>query len=300
MKVGFIGLGAMGLPMAKNVLSGGHELFTVVHKRTEPGKELERLGAVVCATSEEVARKSEVVITVLPADAELKEVVLGAHGVAKGLEKGKVLIEMTTATSMTMAEVAKVLERGGIEVLDAPVSGGTPKAASGELTIIVGGDAKVLERWRPLLETMGTAIYHVGGVGAGKVVKMVNQLMAAVHLAIIGEAFTLGVKSGADPATMAKVIRDSSGYSRMLDLRLESFILADTFVPGFKLDLMKKDVDLAVDASRALNVPLELGTAVAKMLGSASSAGMGDQDFSIAAKYLADRAGVKLSGGARS
>lgn len=189
MKVGFIGLGAMGFPMAKNVIKSGHRLFTMVHHRPEPGRELEDLGARLCASAEEIGRESEVVVTIVPADGELKEVVFGEHGLIHGLAKGKALIEMTTCTSATMLAVDQALKAMEVEVLDAPVSGGTPKAASGELTIIVGGKEAMLDRYRPLLETMGTAIYHVGAVGAGKVVKMVNQLMAATHLAILGEAF---------------------------------------------------------------------------------------------------------------
>ena len=183
-------------------------------------------------------------------------------------------------------------------MLDAPVSGGTPKAASGQLTIIVGGKTAILERCRPLLETMGTVIYHVGEAGTGKVVKMVNQLMAAVNLAVLGEAFTLGIKSGADPLTMAKVIKDSSGYSRMLDLRLERFLIADSYEPGFKLDLMKKDVNLAVEAARELNVPLYLGSVVAQLFASASSAGGGDKDFAFAAQHIAALAGASFAKGA--
>lgn len=297
MKVGFIGLGAMGLPMAKNLIKAGHELFTTAHLRPEPGRELAGLGARLCASAEEIARESEVVITIVPADEEVKEVVFGERGLVRGLGKGKALVEMTTCTAATMLAVGEALEGRGVEVLDAPVSGGTPKAASGELTIIVGGKEATLARYRPLLETMGTAIYHVGEVGAGKIVKIVNQLMAATHLAILGEAFALGVKSGADPLTMAKVIKDSSGYSRMLDLRLEQFLIADRFDPGFKLDLMKKDVSLALEAGRDLKVPLSIGKAVAQILSSASAAGEGEKDFSVAAKYLAALSGVSFARG---
>ncbi len=298
MDIGFVGLGAMGLPMAKNVIKGGHRLFTAIHRRAAPGSELKALGAAICSTPQEVAQRSEIVITIVPADREVEEVVFGAAGVLQGLSKGKTLIEMTTAAPATMRRVATALSQKGVDVLDAPVSGGTVKAATGELTIIVGGNPSVLQRCKPVLQTMGTSIYHVGDVGAGKVVKMVNQLMAAVHMAVLGEAFALGVKCGAEPKTMAEVIRNSSGYSRMVDARLPDFVMKDAFQPGFTLDLMKKDVNLALEAARETNVPLYLGGIVGQVFTSASAAGAGAKDFSFVARYLADLAGVKLASGA--
>jgi 3-hydroxyisobutyrate dehydrogenase-like beta-hydroxyacid dehydrogenase len=221
---------------------------------------------------------------------------LGEHGVLQGLSPGKVLIDMTTATAMCMEEVARAAAAAGVEVLDAPVSGGTPAAAQGTLTIMVGGEAALLEKCRPLLETMGTQIIHVGPVGQGKVVKMVNQMMAAAHVLMIGEAFALGVRCGADPKTMYDVIKSSSGYSKMMDLRLPGFLLDGSFRPGFRLDLMKKDVNLAVDSGRAMNVPLLITSAVGQLFSAASAAGKGDADFSAAAQYVADLAGVRLGG----
>jgi 3-hydroxyisobutyrate dehydrogenase-like beta-hydroxyacid dehydrogenase len=193
-----------------------------------------------------------------------------------------------------MQEVERAVAAAGGEVLDAPVSGGTPAAANGTLTIMVGGDARLLDRCRPLLEAMGQKIVHVGPVGQGKVVKMVNQMMAAAHLVAIGEAFALGIRCGADPNTLYEVIKTSSGYSKMMDLRLPGFLLDGTFDPGFRLDLMKKDVNLAVDSGQALNVPLLLTSVVGQLFAAASIAGKGDADFSAAAQYVADLAGVRL------
>jgi 3-hydroxyisobutyrate dehydrogenase-like beta-hydroxyacid dehydrogenase len=294
-KVGFIGLGAMGLPMAKRVVGAGHEMFTTFHRRPEPARELATLGATVLKSPAEVARSADVVITILPADRELKETVFGENGLLQGLSRGRVLIDMTTATALSMQEVERAVAAAGGEVLDAPVSGGTPAAAQGTLTIMVGGDARLLERCRPLLETMGKQIVHVGPVGQGKVVKMVNQMMAAAHLLMVGEAFALGVRCGADPTTLYEVIKTSSGYSRMMDLRLPGFLLEGRFQPGFRLDLMKKDVNLAVDSGQALNVPLLLTSVVGQLFSAASAAGKGDEDFSAAAQYVADLAGVRLS-----
>jgi 2-hydroxymethylglutarate dehydrogenase len=206
-----------------------------------------------------------------------------------------VLVEMTTGTALVMREVEEAVVARGGEVLDAPVSGGTPAAAQGTLTIMVGGDARLVERCRPVLEAMGTRIVHVGPVGQGKVVKIVNQMMAAAHVLIIGEAFALGSRCGADPATLYDVIKTSSGYSKMMDLRLPGFLLDGTFPVGFRLDLMKKDVALAMESARALNVQLALTPVVDRLFAAASAAGNGDADFSAAAQYVADEIGVRLS-----
>jgi 3-hydroxyisobutyrate dehydrogenase-like beta-hydroxyacid dehydrogenase len=294
-KVGFLGLGAMGLPMASRLARAGHELYTTVHRRREPADELASLGATILSSPAEVMAAAEVAITILPADRELKEIVFGPQGLLHGFTPGKVLIDMTTATALSMQEVEHAVVRAGGQVLDAPVSGGTPAAAQGTLTIMVGGEPDVLERCRPLLEGMGTQIIHVGAVGQGKVVKMVNQVMAAAHLLILGEAFALGVRSGADPQTLYDVIKASSGYSKMMDLRLPGFLLDGTFQPGFRLDLMKKDVNLAVESGRTLNVPLLLTSVVSQLLSAASAAGRGNDDFSAAAQYLADMAGARLN-----
>ena len=294
MKVGFIGLGAMGLPMAKRVVEAGHETTTTYHRRRDPADALAALGARVVGSAAEVARSSDVIITILPADRELNETVFGNEGLLQGFARGKVLIDMTTGTALCMQEVDKAVVAAGGAVLDAPVSGGTPAAAQGTLTIMVGGEAQLLEKYRPLLEVMGKQIVHVGGVGQGKVVKMVNQMLAATHLLAIGEAFALGVKCGANPNTLYEVIKTSSGYSRMMDLRLPGFLLDGSFEAGFRLDLMKKDVNLALESGRTLNVPLVLTSAVGQLFSAASAAGKGDADFSAAGQYVADLAGVPI------
>ena len=293
MKIGFIGLGAMGGPMAMRVVRAGFQQVCVGGHGAADA--LASLGAALVATPAEVARQVDVVITMLPADAELNEVVLGVNGLREGFSPGKTLIDMTTATGMSLLEVERELAPLGVRVLDAPVSGGTPAAAEGKLTIMVGGDADLLEQHRPLLETMGTKIVHVGALGQGKVVKMVNQMMAAVHLLAIGEAFALGARCGADATTMYNVIRDSSGYSRMMDLRLPGFLLAGSSRPGFKLDLMKKDLNLALESARSTGIPVLLTSLATQIFSAASTAGEGGSDFSAAAQFLAAMAKVDLN-----
>lgn len=295
MKVGFIGLGAMGAPMAERIVKAGFETYTTIHRRREPADALAAMGATVLGSPAEVARAADTVITIMPADAELRQTVFGPNGLLEGFSPGKVLIDMTTATPMTLQEVGKALTGVGVRVLDAPVSGGTTGAVSGTLTIMVGGDPALLEECRPLLQTMGSRIMHVGPLGQGKAVKIVNQIMAAVNLLVIGEAFALGVRLGASPETLYAVVKESSGYSRMMDARLPNYLLAGSFQPGFKLDLMKKDVNLGLESARAQGVPLLLASTAAQVFAAASAAGQGGLDFAAAAQFLADLAGVKLS-----
>jgi 3-hydroxyisobutyrate dehydrogenase-like beta-hydroxyacid dehydrogenase len=292
--VGFIGLGAMGLPMAKRVVGAGYKVYVAYHRRREPAEGLRALGAEIMPTARDVAAAADVVISILPADAELREAVFRSQGILEGFTAGKVLVEMTSGTALALREVEAAVCGAGGEVLDAPVSGGTSAAREGTLTIMVGGAQQLLERCRPLLETMGTRIFHVGGVGQGKVVKMVNQILAAIHLLAIGETFALGVKCGADPAVLYEVIKASSGYSRMMDLRLPGFLLEGAFEPGFRLDLMKKDVNLALESAHALGVPLLMTSSAAEIFAAASAAGKGSRDFSAAAEFLANRSGVAL------
>jgi len=285
----------MGLPMAKRVAAAGYQTYTTFHRRKEPAEELRALGAEIKLTPREVAASADIIITILPADVELRETVFGPQGILPDLSAGKVLVEMTSGTAVAMRDVEQAVRDVGGQVLDAPVSGGTTAAEQGTLTIMAGGDAALLERHHPLLAAMATRIVHVGEVGHGKVVKMVNQVLAAAHLLALGEAFALGAKCGVDPVTLYDVIRTSSGYSKMMDLRLPGFLLTGSFQPGFKLDLMKKDVNLAVESARALGIPMLMVSNVAQIFAAASAAGKGGEDFAAAAQFLASLSGVALS-----
>lgn len=250
------------------------------------------LGAVVRPGPAEVAAESDVVITILPADRELKEV---AAAVFSGLKRGKALIDMTTASAAALLELEPAARQAGCRLLDAPVSGGVSGAVNGTLTIMVGGEEDLLEEWRPLLSSMGNRIVPVGGLGQGKVVKMVNQALAAVHLVALGEAFALGVRCGASPEMLYDVIRTSSGYSKMMDLRLPGFLLDGTFDPGFRLDLMKKDVRIALDSAQAMGVSMGLASTVDQVFEACCTDGKSDRDYSIAAQFVAGLNGVSLS-----
>ena len=205
------------------------------------------------------------------------------------------LVEMTSGTALAMQEIeASVRELGGFSSGRASQRG-NPGCCAGHVDNHGWRRRSIARALPPLLQAMGTRIVHVGKVGQGKVVKIVNQMMAAIHLLTIGEAFALGIKNGADPAILYEVIKSSSGYSKMMDLRLPGFLMQGSFQPGFKLDLMKKDVNLALESAKALGVPVLLTSAAAQVFTAASAAGKGSEDFSAAAQFLAALACVDLS-----
>lgn len=294
-RVGFLGLGAMGLPMARRVIQAGFPLFTAPHHRRQPADELAALGATVCSGTEQVAAQSSIVITILPADLELEQV---GSALIAALTPGKIWIDMTTAAASTLLRLEPSVRAAGCRLLDAPVSGGVSGAGNGTLTIMAGGDPDLLDECRPLLAAMGNRIVHTGPLGQGKVVKMVNQLLAATHLAALAEAFTLGIRCGASPEVLYDVIRTSSGFSKVMDLRLPGYLLTDSFEPGFRLALMHKDVGIALDSARAAGVPVPLADHVDELFQACRAAGQGDRDYSYAARHLAALSGVSISTGA--
>lgn len=284
--IGFIGLGAMGFPMASNLLKAGFDIVTTFHKNAGPAEALRSWGATVKNSAAQVAAVSDVIITIVPADPELQQVILGEGGVLEGIRPGSVLVDMTSGTPNVLRDIALKLADKGARVLDAPVSGGTTGAQEGTLTIMVGGDIALLEEVRPILSVLGDKIYHVGDVGAGNVVKMVNQLMAAVNLVGMIESINIGLKAGVALSVLYDVIKESSGHSRMLDIRGPSFFFVGEYEPGFKLDLMKKDLGLAVSTAIGLDSPILLGSLVYQIYSIASAAGYGEKDFSAVAKLI--------------
>jgi len=292
--IAFIGLGAMGKPMSQHLVRAGYPL-TVYDLNPAPVAELKALGAATAASCAEAARRAEVIITILPADPQVKEAVLGQTGVFEGAAKGATLIDMTSLAPHTCLLVAAEAAKRGVRFMDAPVSGGTVGAEKASLTIMVGGDKELLEEHRDILEVMGKTIFHVGGVGMGETVKMINQILVGVNLLAITEAFVLGVKLGADPQTLYEVIRVSAGNSFMLDNRVPGYIFKGDFTQtGFAVDLLRKDVGLAVESARLEKVPLYLTSLAYQILTAASAAGLGQQDQSSVITLLEEAAGVKV------
>ncbi len=294
--VGFIGLGTMGRPMALNLQAAGHELVFFA-RRAEIAREFIAGGARQAETPAELAAECEFIITIVPADAELSEVVLGDNGIVQSAAAGKLLIDMSTVSPSGTRELGTRLHNAGMAMIDAPVSGGPWGAEAGRLTIMVGGDKGDFERSHPLLEVMGEKIFHVGPLGAGQTVKLVNQMIGAGIMTLIGEGLVLGKAAGVDLNLLVDVIAVSSGNSSMLEHRGKKFVLAENFEPGFKTELMRKDIGLALRLGQNLDVPMPVAAAALQQYIAALHEGGGDMDFSAVVKVCESAAGVRLTDG---
>lgn len=296
-KVGLIGLGRMGLPMGERLLAAGHSLVVLPHHRREPAEALAARGARSASSLRELARESEVVITMLPTSADVERVLLGDGGVLSTLREGARAIDMSTVAPAVARKVHEALAARGVGCLDAPVSGGPVRAANGTLTIMVGGDAAVLERCRPVLSALGNRIVHVGGPGAGQVVKLCNNLLGAVIMLANAEALTLGVKAGVDATTLRDVIVSATGANYLLENAIPQNILQDRYEAGFALDLMLKDVDLAVELGRDVRAPTMAASLAQQMYRVVSGLGYGGADFSAVSTLYQDSAGITVATG---
>jgi len=239
-RIGFIGLGAMGGPMAKNLVKKGFGLtvFDVVTEKMEP---LKGVGAEGAASGKEVAEKCPIIITMLPSSPHVNEAVLGPKGIFEGVQKGSVLIDMSTIDPITTREIARILEEKGAEMLDAPVARGVPAAVAGTLVIYVGGKKEVFDRHREILAAMGTDIYHVGNIGTGEVVKIVNNLMVAVTTCALAEAMVLGVKAGVKPDILFEALSSGSGNSFVLQNHFKNNVMKGKFEEGvFPVDYIDR------------------------------------------------------------
>jgi 3-hydroxyisobutyrate dehydrogenase-like beta-hydroxyacid dehydrogenase len=291
--VGFIGIGVMGGPMATNVLRAGFPLH-VYDRNLERVKELQGKGAVPHESAAEIAAAVPITVTCLPADENVEEAVLGSKGWLAGASSENVLIEATTGTPQVMSRVAEACKAKQVDLLDAPISGGARGAKEGTLTFIVGGEASVLKRCRPVLDTMGKTVFHVGPVGAGKAMKLLNQIMLAMNTWGACEAAVLAKKAGVDLELMLDVVSKSSGQSFTMDYRLPQFIMKGDFAPGFRTALQIKDLDLALKMANSLDVPMLLTGAVFQAFRASAGAGNGDLDTSAAARWLGEMAGVSF------
>ncbi len=293
--VGFIGLGIMGKPMAINLIKAGYDL-TFYARRAEIIAEMEGQGARSVGSPAAVAEETDIVITIVTADPEVREVIIGDNGVLKGASEGSLIVDMSTISPLTIREIAEEASSKGVAVMDAPVSGGDTGAINGTLTIIAGGDATDFDRCRGLFNAMGNEenIFHVGPVGVGQTVKIVNQLIGGVNMAAIAEGLILGIRAGADPEVMRQVISVSSANSTLFQMRVSDFLLANSFEPGFMLDLMKKDLAIGVDLGKALNVPMPIGAATYQMYAAASGLGAGELDFSAVCRAAEHLSGTSI------
>ena len=291
-KVGFIGLGIMGKPMARNLLKAGFHLV-VFSRGKRSVEELIQEKAVGAESPKEVAEHSEVIITMLPDSPEVQEVILGKDGVIQGIKPGSVVIDMSSINPLVTQEIAGALKGKGVEMLDAPVSGGEVGAIEGTLAIMVGGEEKIFDETMEILRAMGRNIVHVGGIGSGGFVKLVNQIIVALNIAAVGEAFTLGVKAGLDPQVIYQAIRGGLAGSSVLEAKAP-MIFGRNFKPGFKIRLHHKDLKNALSTAKDLGVPLPLSSFVQQILISLMTDGRGDEDHSALATFFEKLAKVEI------
>lgn len=289
--VGLIGVGTMGHPMATRLVEKGFRVivFDVNRRAVEAAVDS---GATAAATQAEIGASCHFVVTSLPSSAQVEEVLTGPGGVFETMASGGIVMDMSTIDPDTTRRVARLAAERGISMLDAPVSGAPPRARNGTLTIMVGGDAEVLARARHILEALGTNIFHVGPVGAGETVKLVNNILAAVNMTAVAEAFNIGVSSGVDPRVLYQVISTSTGDSSVLRTRvpyagvLEASPANEGFAPGFAVDLMHKDLGLALDLARSANAPAFLTSVTYQLYRLARLEGHGGLDYSAVLKAL--------------
>ena len=289
--VGFIGLGLMGRPMAKNLLKAGFPL--VVHSRSpQPVDDVVAAGARRATSPADVACQSTVVITMVPDTKDVQLVLAGPGGVFEGMRSGTVVIDMSTISPVATRQLAVDTAKHGGTLLDAPVSGGEIGAINASLSIMVGGDAAALDRVRPILSAMGSKVIHIGGSGAGQVCKACNQLAIGGALAVVGELFALARKSGVDPAKVREALLGGFAASRVLEVHGQR-ILEGNYKPGFRTALYHKDLGILLETARAADVPMPVGAVIQQLVNAMMAAGRGDLDYSALATITFGMAGLE-------
>ncbi|HSV55207.1 MAG TPA: 2-hydroxy-3-oxopropionate reductase [Burkholderiaceae bacterium] len=290
MKIGFIGLGIMGAPMAQHLLAAGHEMF--VRTRSKVPEALK--AATACATNADVARTADIIILMLPDTPDVEQVLFGTDGVAAGLSKGKTVIDMSSISPIETKRFAAKINEAGCDYLDAPVSGGEVGAKAASLTIMVGGPDAAFARAKPLFESMGKNITLVGGNGDGQTTKVANQIIVALNIAAVGEALLFASKAGADPAKVRQALMGGFAASRILEVHGERMIKR-TFNPGFRIALHQKDLSLALAGARALGVALPQTASAAQLMQACAANGWDQLDHSALVKALEQMAAHEVA-----
>jgi 2-hydroxy-3-oxopropionate reductase len=275
-KIGFIGLGIMGNPMAKNLLKAGYSL-TVYDIVPEKIDDVVKAGAQAGSSNKDVAQKSEIVITMLPNSPEVKEAVLGADGVLDGAAPGTILVDMSSIAPLASKEISERAKEKAVVVLDAPVSGGEPKAVDGTLAIMVGGPAETFEKVKDILSVTGASVTLVGEIGSGNMTKLANQIIVALNIAAMSEAMVLAAKAGVDPEKVFQAIRGGLAGSTVLDAKMP-LVLDGNFKPGFRIELHIKDLANALDTAHEVGVPVPLSGAVMEVMQALKVDGKGADD----------------------
>jgi 3-hydroxyisobutyrate dehydrogenase-like beta-hydroxyacid dehydrogenase len=293
MRVGFIGLGIMGSRMAANLRRAGHELAVFNRTRSTAEAWAAEHGATVAATPAEAAAEAEVVITMVVDGAQVEAVLLGADGVVHGAREGLLCVDMSTIAPSDTRRIGAALAERGLHLMDAPVTGSSPKAQDGTLTIMAGGQAEDFERARPLFEAMGELVVHVGPLGHGETIKLINNAVAAVNTATVGEALLVGRRAGVDLDALERVMAAGSGGSAVLALKAGPMRRHD-YTTLFKLEHMLKDVRLCLEEGQAAGAPFTFAAQVREILSAAAGRGLGDADFAALIEVLEGAAGTRL------
>jgi 2-hydroxy-3-oxopropionate reductase len=284
MKIGFIGLGIMGKPMCKNLLKAGYQLVVCGHVAKVPLEELVAAGATAAATPRHVAEQVEMVITMLPNSPQVKQVVLGENGVIEGAKPGTILADMSSIAPLVSQELAERLSSKGVEMLDAPVSGGEPKAIAGTLSVMVGGKKETFEKCLPVFKAMAASAVLTGDIGAGNVTKLANQIIVALNIAAMSEALVLATKAGVAPELVFQAIRGGLAGSTVLEAKAP-LVMDRKFDPGFKINLHIKDLSNALDTAHEVGAPLPLTAAVMDMMQALKVDELGDADHGALIRY---------------
>jgi 2-hydroxy-3-oxopropionate reductase len=292
MKIGFIGLGIMGKPMSKNLLKAGYQLV-VMDRNAAVLDEVRTAGAEVAASPKEVAERADIIITMLPNSPQVREVVLGENGVIEGARAGAVVIDMSSIAPLVSREVAGKLADKGIEMLDAPVSGGEPKAIDGTLSVMVGGKQEVFDRCYPVMKAMAGSVVLTGAIGAGNITKLANQIIVALNIAAMSEALVLAAKAGVEPELVYQAIRGGLAGSTVLDAKAP-LVLERKFNPGFRINLHIKDLANVLETSHEIGASLPLTAAVMEIMQALRTDGMGDLDHGSLVRYYEKLAQVEV------
>ena len=291
LKLGFIGLGIMGAPMASHLVGAGHEVF--INTRSKVPDELAKSAAIPCSSPAEVANKADIIITMVPDTPDVEKVLFGESGVASGLSKGKIVVDMSSISPIATKEFAKQINALGCEYLDAPVSGGQLGAKGATLTIMVGGSEEAFAQVKPVFELMGKNITLVGGNGAGQITKVANQIIVALNIEAVAEALVFASKAGADPAKVREALMGGFASSKILEVHGERMIKR-TFDPGFRIELHQKDLNLALSSAKALGVSLPNTATAQELLNSCNAYGGKAWDHSAMVKALEKMANFEI------
>lgn len=293
MIIAFIGLGIMGKPMVRNLLKHGNEVWVFDHKQANMDL-VAKDGAKVGKSNSEIIEKAEVIITMVPNGPQVEDVVFSKGGVLDSAKKGSVLIDMSSIAPAVSKKVCAALAEKGIGMLDAPVSGGEPKAIDGTLAIMVGGDKGLFDKYRELLLQMGSSAVYCGPIGAGNTTKLANQIIVAVNIAAVAEAFTMVKKAGVDPHLVFDAIKGGLAGSTVMNAKAP-MMMDDNFKPGFRIDLHIKDLNNAIETGHVSGSPLPLTVQVQEMFETLHADGCGSDDHSGLAKYYAKLSGTKIA-----